>query len=192
MPKLIHEEVIRRAEIPFSESIGAVQQESIERLFNIFSENNVFQSSVPQSRGADVYAESGTFGFSRLMDLSPDEVSFIAKASILEQLLFSLSRWDRSGIDEVLNMFLELEGDAVEYADIAKEKAQAVMRMLLLPTKCESSLLRRKLATGPGSAPYEALVNSHQERFMSSARLLHFTHAFIPKARAPPVSFSYL
>ncbi|CAA6662147.1 unnamed protein product [Spirodela intermedia] len=188
VPKLVHEEVIRRTEIPFAESCGAVQQESIERLFDIFSENNVFQSAVPQSRDTDAYAESGTFGFSRLIDLSPAEVSFIAKASILERLLFSLSRWDRSGIDEVLNMFLELEGDVAEYADIEKEKAQAIMRMLLLPTKCESSLLRRKLATGPGSSPYEALVNSHRERFMSSARLLHFTHAFIPKARAPPVT----
>ena len=108
----------------------------------------------------------------------------MAKASVLEQLLFSLSRWDTKGTVEGLTMFENLEDDS----DIPKEKVKAVMRMLLLSTKSESSFLGRKHATGPVSSPYEALVVSHQERFIVNSRILRFSHAFIPKARAPPVS----
>uniref|UniRef100_A0A1D1YT28 Chromatin-remodeling ATPase INO80 n=1 Tax=Anthurium amnicola TaxID=1678845 RepID=A0A1D1YT28_9ARAE len=190
VPKLVHEEIVRNIEISISfPSVGQnVQRESIERLFNIFSVENVYESTVPQDRNLDGFGESGAFGFIRLMYLSPAEVSFLAMASIFEKMLFSVLRWDKSFVDEMLDMFLESEFDNDEYNNIAKEKVRAVSRMLLLPTKSKLSLLRRKLATGPSPAPFEALVNSHEDRFISSARLLHFTYAYIPKARAPLIT----
>ncbi|XP_078444984.1 DNA helicase INO80-like protein isoform X2 [Wolffia australiana] len=187
VPKIVYEGVMRCPGIPFASQCAAAQNRSIERLFNIFSEYNVSQSAVPQCSEIDMYSKSGTFGFSRLIDLSPSEISFIAKASVLELLLFSLSRLSRRGIAETLTMGEGLLNDIAEFSAIPEEKVQVVLRMLLLPAKSELSSLRQRLATGPDSAPYEALVNSHLERFMSNARLLHFTHAFIPSARAPPI-----
>ncbi|MQL93422.1 hypothetical protein Taro_026064, partial [Colocasia esculenta] len=188
VPKLIHEEIIRNAAIPFPAGSHCIQQEPIERLFNIFSAENVYHSSIPHDKDLDAFGESGAFGFSRLIDLSSAEVSFLAKASIIEKLLFSLLKGEKSFIDELLDVFLESEVGKIEHDNIAREKVRAVSKMLLLPSKSESSSLRRKLATGPGPAPYEALVNAHQDRLMSNVRLLHFTYAFIPKTRAPPIT----
>lgn len=134
-------------------------------------------------------SKSGTFGFAHLIDLSPAELTFLAAGSCLERLLFSILRWDQQFLDGILDSLMETEGDDdLDFSNIGREKVRAVTRMLLMPSKSETDLLRRRLATGTGDAPYEALVVSHEDRSSSNIRLLHSTYSFIPKTRAPPVS----
>ncbi|XP_077252538.1 DNA helicase INO80-like protein isoform X2 [Tasmannia lanceolata] len=187
VPKLINQGIIVQSAEVHCPAFGQnVQIGTFAKLFNIFSPDNVYRSILPQDTCLDGSSvNSGTFGFARLVDLSPDEVTFLAKGSIFERLLFSVSRWDRQFLDEILDLFMETEGDDLAYLE--KGKVRAVTRMLLLPTKSESNLLRRKLATGPPHAPYEALVISHQDRLLSNIRMLHSVYAFIPPARAPPI-----
>lgn len=90
-------------------------------------------------------------------------------------------------MDEILDIFMHLESNDIEYDKLDKGKVRAVTRMLLLPTNSEARLLRRRFATGPGGAPFEPLVVSHQERLISNIRLLRSSYAFIPRARAPLV-----
>ncbi|XP_068662368.1 chromatin-remodeling ATPase INO80-like isoform X1 [Aristolochia californica] len=185
VPKLVYREIMRHPEIPCSPFGHSIGRESFEKHFNMFSLENVYQSIFPQNTCMnDSTLMSGTFGFTRLADLSPVEVSFLASGSILERLLFSVSRWEQQLLGDVLDMFMTTEGDDSVNDHMDKEKVRCVARMLLLPTKSESMLLRRKLATGLS----EALVTSHQDRFISNTRLLHSAYAFIPPARAPPIS----
>ncbi|KAG1371170.1 chromatin-remodeling ATPase INO80 [Cocos nucifera] len=189
VPKLVYNEIIRNAEMPSSVSGCRIQCESLKRLFNIFSPDNIYQSTVSQYRCSNDYCISdGAFGFTRLINLSPAEVSFLANCSVLERLVFSVMRWDRRFIDETLDLFMDSEGDDLQYNHLDKGMVRAVARMLLLPTKSKASLLRRRLATGPGDDPNDALVSSHQDRFISNTRLLHATYVFIPQARAPPMN----
>ncbi|KAJ4977855.1 hypothetical protein NE237_008635 [Protea cynaroides] len=190
VPKLVHQEIIQSAKMPCSVFSHGVQRESFEKLFNIFSPINIYQSVLPYDRSSDGSSplNSGTFGFTHLMDLSPREVSFLAKGSFMERLLFSISRWDRQFLDEVLDSFMEAEGDDLLDNQLDSGKVRAVTRMLLMPSKSESNILRRKLATGPGDIPYEALAVSHQDRLLFNTRLLHSTYAFIPRTRAPPIN----
>jgi len=164
-----------------------VQRNTLERLFNIYSPENIYCSVVPQFLNEDSVT-AGTFGFTRLMDLSPVEVSFLAKCSLLERLMFAVIRWDKQFIDETVDLFMDLEGGDVHNNQLEESKVRAVARMLLIPTKSEASILRRKLGTGPNDAPFEQLVVSHNERFISNISILRSSYAFIPKARAPPVS----
>lgn len=189
VPKLIHQEIIRSTEVPFSVPRRGVHCEYFERLFDIFSPGNIYESELPKYKCLVNSSEvSGTFGFTRLMDLSPIEVSFLAKCVLLERLFFSVLRWNRQLIDETLDLFMETEGDDLENSHLDRQTTRTIARMLLLPTRSEASLLRRRLATGLGDAPYEALVTSHNDRYTSNIRLLRAMYAFIPRARAPPVS----
>lgn len=133
--------------------------------------------------------QSGTFGFTHLMDLSPAEVTFLANGSFLERLLFSIMRWDRQFLDGIVDFIMESIDDDPENGSLEQGKVRAVTRMLLMPSISQTNLLRRKLATGPGDAPYEALVIPQQERLQSNVGLLHSAYTFIPKTRAPPVFF---
>ncbi|CAD5162823.1 unnamed protein product [Musa acuminata subsp. malaccensis] len=188
VPKLIHQEIIRSTEVPFSIPRRGVHCEYFERLFDIFSPGNIYESELPKYKCLVNSSEvSGTFGFTRLMDLSPIEVSFLAKCVLLERLFFSLLRWNRQLIDETLDLFMETEGDDLENSHLDRQTTRTIARMLLLPTRSEASLLRRRLATGLGDAPYEALVTSHNDRYTSNIRLLRAMYAFIPRARAPPI-----
>lgn len=136
-------------------------------------------------------AQSGTFGFAHLIDLSPAEVSFLTTGSFMERLLFSMVKGDQQFLDDVLNLLMEAEDDDLDCSQLEKEKVRAVTRMLLLPSKAQTSLFRRRLATGPVEAPFEALVTSHQDRYLSNVRLLHSAYRSIPRTRAPPVSFFF-
>ncbi|XP_042514394.1 chromatin-remodeling ATPase INO80-like isoform X2 [Macadamia integrifolia] len=187
VPKLVHQEIVQSAGSVFSHG---VQRESFEKLFSIFSPLNIYKSVLPNDRSSDgsFPVNRGTFGFTQFMDLSPGEVAFLAKGSFMERLLFSILRWDRQFLDEFLDLFMEAEGDDLQDSQLDSGKVRAVTRMLLMPTKSESNLLRKKLATGPGDAPYEALVVSHQDRLLSNTRLLQSTYAFIPRTRAPPIN----
>lgn len=136
------------------------------------------------------YRRSGTFGFTHLMDLSPAEVTFLANSSFLERLLFSIIRWDRQFLDGIIDLIMESNDDP-EYTSLELGKVRAVTRMLLMPSISQTNSLRRKLATGPGDAPFEALVIPQQDRLQSNVGLLHSAYTFIPRTRAPPVCFLY-
>lgn len=129
---------------------------------------------------------SGTFGFSRLINLSPAEMSFLATSSFMERLLFSVMGLDRQFLDGILDL-MESKDDDIHCAHIGKEKVRAVTRMLLLPSKSENNLLSKRLATGPMDAPFEALIMPYQDRLLSDIKLLHSIYSFIPTTRAPPV-----
>ena len=171
-----------------SETLGSavghgVCSESFQKHFNIFSPENVYRSVFSE----DMYVRSGSFGFTHLMDLSPQEVTFLANASFMEQLLFSMMRWEQKFIDEVVDFLMETIDDDPECSYLEKGKARTVTRMLLVPSRSETKFLQRRLPTGPSQAPFEALVVSHQDRLLSSARLLHAAYTYIPQSRAPPV-----
>ncbi|XP_076955078.1 chromatin-remodeling ATPase INO80-like [Bidens hawaiensis] len=169
IPKVIHQE-----------GKHSTRKEFFEKHFNIFSPLRIYQSIFKQVKYGPYY--NGAFGFTRLIDLSPAETSFIANASMMERLLFSISRCDSSILDEVVDFITEDEDN-----NIGKEKVKAVTRMLLLPSKSEMNILKRRLATGPTDAPFEALVLSHEDRLASDVRLLHSAFSFIPPIRAPPI-----
>lgn len=98
-------------------------------------------------------------------------------------------RWDRQFLDGTVDSLVETMKDDFECSYLDSGKVRAVTRMLLMPSRSVTNVLKNKLATGPGDAPFEALVVSHQDRLLSNTRLLHSTYTFIPRARAPPVCF---
>lgn len=190
MPKLVYQEVVNGSNNHCSEASQRSSQESLWKLFNIFSPENILHSALQQDYISDgSYGQSGTFGFSRFIDLSPAEISFLATSSFMERLLFSVMRSDRQFLDGMLDLLMESNDDDIHCASIGKEKVRAVTRMLLLPSKSEPNLLGRRLATGPVDAPFEALVMPYQDRFLRDIKLLHSVYSFIPTTRAPPVSF---
>ncbi|KAK2985800.1 hypothetical protein RJ640_019296, partial [Escallonia rubra] len=189
VPKLVYHEVVQNSDILLSAARHIFSREFFEKRFSIFSPKNVYRSILAQDNSSDGYfGKSGTFGFTHLIDLSPAEVAFLATGSSLERLLFSIMRWDRQFLDIILDMLMEAEDDEFHLRHLGREKVRAVTRMLLLPSRSDGNLLRRRLATGPGDAPYEALVLSHQDRLSSNFRLLHSAYSFIPRARAPPIN----
>ncbi|CAN6484002.1 unnamed protein product [Victoria cruziana] len=189
IPKLVYQETLGDAKLPQSIMGRKVHSEVPERLFNIYSPENIYKSAIQQSEGfaQSIPVNSGTFGFSRLIGLSPDEFSYLAKVSVFGRLLFAIMTWDRKYLDEIIDSFLESEKSNLQLEGLGKATIKAVTRMLLLPARSDLSLLRRKFATGPGNAPYEELVTSHHDRFMSNMKLISSTYTFIPRGRAPPV-----
>lgn len=168
-----------------------VHSETFLKHFNLFSPVNIYQSVFPQEDNSNGLAvESGTFGFTHLMDLSPEEVAFLVTGTFMERLLFFIMRWDRQYLDGILDLLLEAKSGLCN-SNLDSGKVRAVTRMLLMPSRSETNLLSRKLATGPGHAPFEALVIPHQDRLQANTRLVHATYTFIPRARAPPVCSFY-
>ncbi|KAL0316801.1 UNVERIFIED_CONTAM: Chromatin-remodeling ATPase INO80 [Sesamum radiatum] len=189
IPKLVYQEVSDGSRLHSSEAHQRLSRESIEKLFNIFSPENVYNSTLQQDHILDGnFGRSGAFGFSRLIDLSPAEVSFLATCSLMERLLFTVMRSDRQFLDGILDLIMDSEYDDINCLHIGKEKVKAVTRMLLVPSKSETSLLRRRLATGPVDAPYEALIMPYQDRLLTDIKLLHSVYSFIPRTRAPPIN----
>ena len=187
VPKLVHQEIMQSSGIISSTAWHGVHREAFLKHFNIFSPVNVYQSVLPQENNSNGSAiKSGTFGFTHLMDLSPEEVSFLATGTFMEGLLFFIMRWDRQFLDGILDLLMEAKED-FSNIHLDSGKVRAVTRMLLLPSRSETNFLRRKLATGPGHSPFEALIVPHQDRLQADARLVHATYTFIPRTRAPPV-----
>ncbi|KAJ7976742.1 DNA helicase INO80 [Quillaja saponaria] len=188
IPKLVYQEIIHSSEM-LSSAVGhGFCKGSFQKQFSIFSPNNVYQSMFSQVNSYDgLLLRSGTFGFTHLMDLSPEEVAFLATSSFMERLLFSIMRGNRKFVDGVIDSFMDTNNDDPEYSLLERGKVRAVTRMLLVPSRSESHSLQRILATGPDLAPYEALINSHQDRLLSNIRLLNSTYTFIPQTRAPPI-----
>ncbi|KAF5194649.1 Chromatin-remodeling atpase ino80 [Thalictrum thalictroides] len=189
VPRLVHEEFTQSPETSCSAYGQGIQIGCFEKLFNIFSPQNIHESSVKQDRAGELtMVNRGSFGFTRLIDLSAEEVAFLARGSFLERLLFSIMRWDQQYLDEILDSFMEAEGDDFRYKHLERGKVRAVARMLLIPSRSECKLLRRKLISETGHIPYEELVVSHQDRLLTNTRLLHSTYAFIPPTRSPPIN----
>lgn len=192
MPKLVHQEIAHSSETLCSAVGRGVCRESYQKHFNVFSPENVYRSIFLQEDNSEgLSVGSRTFAFTRLMDLSPSEVSFLATGSFMERLLFSVTRWDRQFLDGILDSVMESMDDDTECSYLERGKVRAVTRMLLVPSRSETNLLRSKCATGPGDTPFEALVVPHQDRVLSNIRLLHSAYKFIPRIRAPPVCFSF-
>lgn len=189
IPKMVYRELIHGSGTFSSAARHVESREFIEKHFNIFSPMNVFRSMVAQgNRVNGSFAGSETFGFAHLIDLSAAEIAFLATGSFMERVLFSIMNWDRKYLDGMLDMFMEAESDDSVCSQIGSDKVRAVTRMLLIPSKAETTLLRKRLATGPWDVPSEALVLSHQDRLLSNIKLLHSAYSFIPTTRAPPIS----
>ncbi|XP_024012789.1 DNA helicase INO80 [Eutrema salsugineum] len=189
IPKLLQREVLQNSET-FCSSIGrGISRESFLKNFNIYSPEYILRSIFPsESRINQAVSGSGAFGFSRLMDLSPSEFGYLALCSVMERLLFSMLKWERQFLDEILESSMESMDDDLSGDNIKRVRTRAVTRMLLMPSKVEMSLLKGRLGTGPIRDSFESLVISHQDRLLSNIKLLHSAYTFIPKARAPPVS----
>ncbi|KAI4386538.1 hypothetical protein MLD38_004465 [Melastoma candidum] len=188
IPKLVYEEIIHASEMLSTSIKHGSCREAIWKIFSIFSSDNVHKSVYGQSskmQGQSI--RSGTFGFTHLIDLSPLEVSFLAAGSFMEKLLFTMMRLDRHFPDNILDFLVEATEDSCS-SNLDSCKVRAVTKMLLMPSRIRASLFTRKLATGPDDDPFEALVCSNQDRILSNIKLLHSTHMFIPRARAPPIS----
>lgn len=186
IPKLVHQEVVRGSETLCSAVGHGVW---FQKHFNIFNPENIYQSIYLQGNSSDgLCIRSGAFGFSCLMDLSPAEVAFLATGSFFERLFFSIIRWDRQFLDGIIDSLLEFVDDDFSYQYLESGKVRAVTRLLLMPSRSDTGLLKRKLATGPDHTPFEALVVSHEDRILSNARLLHSIYTSIPRARAPPIN----
>ncbi|KAI5318254.1 hypothetical protein L3X38_037962 [Prunus dulcis] len=189
IPKLFYQEILQSSEIFCSAVRHGVYRESFEKYFNVFSPENVHRSIFLQENSSDELSiNSGTFGFTHLIELSPAEVAFLGTGSFMERLMFSIMRWDRQFLDGTVDSLVETMKDDFECSYLDSGKVRAVTRMLLMPSRSVTNVLQNKLATGPGDAPFEALVVSHRDRLLSNTRLLHSTYTFIPRARAPPVN----
>jgi DNA helicase INO80 len=187
VPKVVHNEIVQSSEVLCSAIGRGVGRESFQKHFNIFSPENVYRSVYAQDNISDrLLIKSGTFGFTHLMDLSPAEVAFLATSSFMERLLFSIMRQGQQFLDGTIDLLMEdMEDDNGNHLE--KCKVRAVTRMLLMPSRSETDILQRKIATGLADNPFKALVNSHQDRLLSSIKLLHSTYTSIPRTRAPPV-----
>ncbi|KAJ1430026.1 SNF2-related, N-terminal domain [Sesbania bispinosa] len=183
IPKLVYQEMMRSSETLGSAVGHGVCRESFQKHFNIFRPENVYRSVFSE----DIYVKSGNFGFTHLMDLSPQEVTFLAAGSLMERLLFSMMRSEQQFINEVVDFLTETIDDDPECSYLEKGKVRTITRMLLVPSRSETKFFQRRLPTGPSHTPFEALVVPHQDRLLSNARLLHSAYTYIPQSRAPPI-----
>ncbi|KAK7396221.1 hypothetical protein VNO78_17071 [Psophocarpus tetragonolobus] len=183
IPKLVYQDIIQGSETLSSSVDRGVSRESFEKHFNIFRPENVYRSVFSK----DTCIKSGNFGFTHLMGVSPQEVTFLATGSFMERLLFSMVRWEQKFIDEAVDFLMETIDDDPACSYLEKGTVRTVTRMLLVPTRSEIQFLQKRLLTGPSHAPFEALVVPHQDRLFSNARLLHSAYTYIPQSRAPPI-----
>ena len=151
--------------------------------FNIYSPEYILRSIFLSDSSVDqADSGSGAFGFSRLMDLSPSEVGYLALCSVMERLLFSILKWERQFLDEISDSVMEFVDDDLSGDNITRGKTRVVTRMLLMPSKLETSLVKGRLGTVPTyHHSFESLVVSHHERLLSNIKLPHSAYTFIPK-----------
>ncbi|KAJ8899032.1 hypothetical protein K2173_008857 [Erythroxylum novogranatense] len=171
------------SEVLHAATRSVIHKEFFQKHFSIFSPENVYRSMLPQESNSG----SGTFGFTRLMDLSITEVAFLAGGTFMERLLYSIMKLDQQSFDGILDSLTKEIADDSDCHLLDKGKIRAVTRMLLMPSRSEINLAKRKFATGPADSPFEALVVPYQDRILSNVKLLHSTYTFIPRTRAPPI-----
>lgn len=128
IPKLVYRECTENLPIFSSGSPQCFQQKWLNNLMNVFSTDNVHRSVFPmQENDMESVVRSGTFGFSRMVDLSPTEVAFLAKSSQVEKWLFSLT--------------IGQNPDEIE-----EGKVRAVTKMLMMPPRpFHSTCLRESI-----------------------------------------------
>ncbi|ONK77740.1 uncharacterized protein A4U43_C02F10050 [Asparagus officinalis] len=102
---------------------------------------------------------TGTFGFTRLMDLSPTEVSFLAQCSLLEKLMFSVKRWYKQFVDEVVDLFMNLEGGDAQYDQLEESKLWDI-NMDIGPVATIPGGLMRSFQMLPGCAQKSSLIST--------------------------------
>ncbi|CAN7013781.1 unnamed protein product [Brassica oleracea var. botrytis] len=189
-PITYKKEMLQSSETFCSSIRRGLSRESLLKHFNIYSPEYILRSIFLSDSSVDqADSGSGAFGFSRLMDLSPSEVGYLALRSVIERLLFSILKWERQFLDEISDSVMEFVDDDLSGDNITRGKTRVFTRMLLMPSKLETSLVKGRLGTVPTyHHSFESLVVSHHERLLSNIKLLHSAYTFIPKARAPPVS----
>ncbi|MCO5566352.1 hypothetical protein L7F22_020029 [Adiantum nelumboides] len=177
VPKLLYRDGMRGLPSVSSGSAQGFEEKWLSNQFNIFSAANVFLSSNSEGENC-AQAEtvkSGCLGFTRLLDLSPGEVDFLSRSTVFERLLFNFSQEDD------LESFLDdqvCEDDA---------RLRAVRKLLFCPERAKLAVLKKKLATGLVSSPFEALVTSYKDRLSDNTGLLRSINTFIPAVRAPQI-----
>ncbi|XP_024521051.1 DNA helicase INO80 isoform X1 [Selaginella moellendorffii] len=163
IPKLIYRDGITS----LRSSAQGFQEKWLFNLMNVFSAENVHKSAVSFGQSS-----SGSFGFTRLMNTSSSEVSFLSNATILERCQYG-----------VLQSRTALPDDD----DDSDPRVTAIKRLLLVRTPSESGLLRRKRAVGLTLEPFEALAVPLEERLTGNTQLLRSVKAFIPPVLAPQI-----
>ncbi|GLJ11725.1 hypothetical protein SUGI_0175460 [Cryptomeria japonica] len=165
IPKLVYRECTENLPVSSSGSPQCFQQKWLNNLLNVFSTENVHRSLFPVSENeTESVVRSGTFGFSRMVDLSPTEVAFLAKSSQVEKWLFSLT------IDQYPN-------------EMEEGKVRAVTKMLMMPPRPADFSFLRSSPLGLS----KALIVSLAYRFLRKARKYRPFHSFVPAVSAPPV-----
>ncbi|KAJ7554405.1 hypothetical protein O6H91_06G138700 [Diphasiastrum complanatum] len=186
VPKLLYQDGMHCLPTSYSGSAQGFLEKWLGGFFNVFSPENVHSSvfAYDQSRECNY---SDTFGFTRLMNLSPSEVSSLKKASDLERWLFSLLRAD----DILLGQIIEQQANNIDSSlsndSLEDSKTRAVRRMLLLPSRSESAFLRKRLSRGISIVPFEELALPQVEQMLKNTDLLRSVRAYIPSVRAPMV-----
>eukprot|EP00250_Pteridium_aquilinum_P019700 c24539_g1_i9 orf=448-5037(-) len=178
VPKLLYRDGMQCLPSVSSGSAQGFQERWLGNNFNILSPINVLLSIFPQTDQSNKFQaqHSSCLGFTRLLDLSPAEVGFLARATPLERLLFTLSR------QEDVDNFIEDEVCKIDDA-----RLRAVSRLLICPFQSKLAFLRKKLATGLPSSPFESLITSYEERLLDNTALLRSANTFIPAVRAPQI-----
>ncbi|KAG6552261.1 hypothetical protein Mapa_006111 [Marchantia paleacea] len=191
IPKLLYRDGLRCLPTSSSGSCQGFAEKWLKNRLSIFSADNIHYSIFSHSEGGGCqgsYSRSGGFGFCRLLNLSPSEVEFLAKASTQERWLYSILLDDSPLIGQILAQQEKSDiGDESLEADIEDPKTRAVRRLLMIPGRSESSLLREKRFTGRTSDPFEALIISYKERFLQSVGLLRSVRKLMPAVRAPQI-----
>jgi DNA helicase INO80 len=124
----------------------------------VFSPQHVHRSVFPpeaDSLGSVLPVKSGTFSFSRMIDMSPGEVDFFAKASDMERFFFSFMAQDWKILNEIIDVFMESKENRFQYDWMGEGEFRALTRNLMLQTCAKLILLKTKHATRPENAPYE-------------------------------------
>lgn len=177
-----------------TESSGSCQgfrEKWLRKRLSIYSSDHIQDSIFPQ--GGSVADNKGTFsdggfGFIRLMDLSPDEVEFLAMASTQERWLYSVLHADALWVrDHLAQRDSDPDGQDRSNDDAEDPKTRAVKRLLMLPSRSESGLLQKRHPTGLPSEPFEALVTTSNERLLKNVGLLRSLRGYIPSVQAPQV-----
>lgn len=149
---------------------------------SIFHPHNIFLSGLPEKK--DSGTPSGNLGILRLLNFSPSEGHYFARASFVEKWLFS-----RKKRREIFPPKLE-EEDEWEPASW-----QAVKRLLAVPLRKDLEMLRVKRAAekiNDSSWVYEALALNPSDRLLEMASLLRASRGFTFPVLAPPVSSSFI
>ncbi|KAI5074596.1 hypothetical protein GOP47_0010557 [Adiantum capillus-veneris] len=178
VPKLLYRDGMCCLPSVSSGSTQGFEEKWLSNHFNIFSAVNVFLSINPEGESCTQgrMVKSDSLGFTRLLDLSPGEVNFLSRSTVLERLLFNY--WQEDDWES----FIE---DQV--CDFDDARLRAVSKLLFCPIRSKLAVLKKKLATGLPNSPFEALVASFEDRLSDNTALLRSANTFIPAVRAPQI-----